>query len=179
VRAYKAFLRRQPRARNRAEVEAQIEKQQQRADEEAARKGAEPTPAPPQGAPPPQAAQPAQVAIPAPAPRADPQRGRPLRLAGLSLIGVGGAGLILGGVFIGLAARANGDINPVGGTFSARSEDSRDRYEAAGAVALAIGGVAAATGLGLFLYGRKEARRLVAVPTISTGQVGAMLRVDL
>jgi tetratricopeptide (TPR) repeat protein len=157
VRVYKAFLRNLPRAKNRVEIEGRIETEQRLADEEAAAKKVEPPPPPPSPVVAP-VAEPVAVV----APQADPRRGRRLRIAGIALLGVGGAGLLLGAAFVGLANKANGDINPTGGTFDAAAEDQRNRYQGLDAAFFTVGAVAAATGLTLYLVGRHEAHRIVS-----------------
>jgi hypothetical protein len=107
----------------------------------------------------------------------DPRRARAMRVAGLALIGVGGAGLILGATFVGLAAKANGEINPIGGTFSARAEDARNRDQALGAAFFAIGGVAAVAGIPLYIIGRRGAAKYAIAPQLGP-TVGALARVE-
>jgi hypothetical protein len=101
-----------------------------------------------------------------------------LRIAGLALIGVGGAGLILGATFVGLAAKANGEINPSGGTFNPSAEDARNRDQVVGAVGFAVGGVAAATGIALYVIGRREGTRYAIAPQLGHGMVGARAQVE-
>ncbi len=181
ARSYKSFLRRMPTAKNRVAVEQLAEQQQKLADEQAAREAAdqqrrdeerraqearEQQLRDEQRARLAEQAQPQRTA-------GDPRRARSMKIAGLTLIGVGGAGLILGATFVGLAAKANGEINPAGGTFSARAEDARNRDQVLGAVLLAIGGVAAASGIPLYVLGRRAATRYVIAPLLGPNGAGA------
>jgi tetratricopeptide (TPR) repeat protein len=109
------------------------------------------------------------------------KRKKALRITGYSLMGVGGVGLILGGVFGGLAQRSvnDADADP----FVDRQEAFRDRARTQARVADAMfitGGVLAATGLVLVLatLGRKKAggddvsRKAMWSPVVGPQQVG-------
>jgi tetratricopeptide (TPR) repeat protein len=109
------------------------------------------------------------------------KRKKALRITGYSLMGVGGVGLILGGVFGGLAQRSvkDADADP----FVDRQEAFRDRARTQARVADAMfitGGVLAATGLVLVLatLGRKKAagsdvsRKAMWSPVVGPQHVG-------
>jgi len=171
VRAYKSFLRRVPEAPNRGEVEKRIADLQKSMAEQARPKegAAEVTPAPAE-------------ATPAPKPQPEPKpserssasavgekeapSGRGLRIAGLSLLAIGAAGLVVGATFVALAKSANDDVNnPPNNRFDPSAEDRRDRYQTVDVVFFAIGGVAAAAGITLFLLGRRAGKRVAMSPT--------------
>lgn len=117
-------------------------------------------------------------------PRPDRKRGQ--RIAGYTLLGMGGAGLIVGGILGGLASsKANDADNAefVDDTLRMR-DDARRQARAADAMFI-TGGVLAATGLVLVLTtlggkkrdasARATARRWAVSPAVSPTQTGAVL----
>src|SRR5262249_30142314 len=97
---YRAYLREEPRARNRAEVEGRIADLQKQLD---AQPPPQPEPEPPPPAPPPPPPAPAPRAAPAPVPveeeAAAPHPGHGMKITGLVTGGVGVAVLATGVVF--------------------------------------------------------------------------------
>lgn len=179
IRTYRSFLRRVPEAPNRAEVDKRIIELQKAIDEQAkAKEGpAEGTlaPAGTQAEPKPQQPE-SKPSEPSPSPSVTPAvavetqpastRGRGLRIAGLSMIGIGAASLIVGGTFVGLAKSANDDVNsPSNNRFDPSAEDRRNTYQAVDVAFFAIGGVAAATGITIYFLGRRAAHRVAALPS--------------
>ncbi len=91
----------------------------------------------------------------------------PLRLAGIAGMGVGAAGLIVGGVFLGLRASKQGDANAkfdtckerAGGCNAAEKSEIGEldadvaTFGTAGVVSLVAGGVLGGAGVALFLLG--------------------------
>lgn len=118
-----------------------------------------------ENAPPPEA-----IAEPAPVtddePRTDRKRGQ--RIAGYALLGVGGAGLIVGGVLGGLAsAKANDADNAEFVDDALRMRDDARRQARAADAMFITGGVFAAAGLVLVLttLGKKKGSAAAAMPT--------------
>jgi tetratricopeptide (TPR) repeat protein len=177
---YRKYLMAKPDAPNRARIQQTID------DLSRTRRPAAPAPTPPPPAPRPQSPPPSPpppaptpppptVMTPPPAPVTRPAivrhdevpspRGRTLRLAGIG-VGAGGiAFLALGGVFVGLAKGADNDfLHPANGIYSPGAESARGTYQALDATFFVVGGVAVATGVALYLVGRREERaRRVAV----------------
>jgi tetratricopeptide (TPR) repeat protein len=156
IRFYKTYLRKVPTAPNRAEVEriiATLEAEQEQATKNKPPAGTiEPAPPPPPTPPPTPTPQLTPIT------RDTPPRSRTFTIAGGALLGVGGAALILGGAFTGLAASANNELsNPPGGMFDPAVEDRRDTYQSAGVSLFIIGGAAAVAGIALIVVGRRPA----------------------
>jgi tetratricopeptide (TPR) repeat protein len=201
IGAYKAYLRRSPKPRNRQELEARLVDLQklvaeQRRTHEAPPNGNEPGPEPheaertveqQQPAPAPQPPQ-QQQAKPAP-PIAtttggsertvDASVGRTKRLAGIGLVAGGGACIVVGATLTGLAyAIQSQQSHPGAGVAYDPSAASRMRAEqGAGAAMLGVGAAAAVGGTVLYLLGRKEAAhaRVAAAPLVGSGTTGVML----
>lgn len=155
VKLYKSYLRKLPEAPNRGEVERLIAMLE-------AQLASERAPAPPTEVLPP--TEPAPPPPPLPRPTVAPtelvataplDRGRPLRVGGAALLGAGGGLVALGAVFVGLAASANGDIKGAGGVYDPSAEDRRNSFQAADIAFFAVGGAALASGLTLYLVGRR------------------------
>lgn len=137
--------------------------------------------APPQGPEPPSAAtepagetptagtQSSKTPAPAPATRepnpTELRAARTKRIAGFAVGGFGVVALALGGVFTGLASDANRHI-VTGNTWSSSTEDRRNTYQALDAAFFAIGGVAVATGVVLYLIGRHDERKRYPVERV-------------
>jgi hypothetical protein len=173
IRSYRSFLRRVPDSPNRAEVDGRIAELQKTIDQEArAKEAPKATPAPeptPQLTPSPQPTAPVLVASPSATPRA-----RTFKIAGLSLMGFGVAALVTGAVFVAEAKSANDDVNhPKSGAFDPAAVQRRDTFQALDVSFFVIGGVAAATGVTLFLLGRRESPRLSLAPPSRNGVVPA------
>jgi tetratricopeptide (TPR) repeat protein len=83
---------------------------------------------------------------------------RTLKVAGYATGGFGVLALGLGGAFVGLASNENGHIVQ-GATWNPGNEDKRNTYEALDATFFAVGGVALAAGLTLYLVGRHQENR--------------------
>lgn len=190
ITAYRSYLRHVPKASNREEVKSKIaelqraQEQQERAKqgppegtlrpEEPARKTEATAPA----VAPPQPSEPTTGAAPT-APAAEQRRdaGRTKRLAGIGVASGGVALLALGGVFVGLASQANGQVLTSDGRFSASAEDRRDNYQIANVVCFAVGGAAFVTGVVLWVVGRREPRVQPAA-MIQPGRVAANVSVS-
>lgn len=107
------------------------------------------------------------LGAPAPAPTKKPGDGRGMRMAGLGLVGLGVAGL-----GVGVAGLAIGGINQGRVNDATVYGTEFDEYDAKGrrgnviaGVGLAVGGVALATGITLFILGRKKGEKAGASPT--------------
>jgi hypothetical protein len=105
-------------------------------------------------------------------------RGRGQRIAGFVCIGVGAAGLILGGITGGLALATNGELKKEcpDGKCGADSQSKIDKYEALGAISTAgfiVGGVFAVTGLVVVLTAPKgEAKGMLRPSSVAVGARG-------
>jgi tetratricopeptide (TPR) repeat protein len=152
INAYRAYLRETPDAPNRSEVERLIGLMQ-----ETLRARSQP----PMGVA-------AATTPPPPAPAIDPTKER---VAGIALMGTGGALLIAGGVFVGLAYAANGNAGQ-NGQYQPGQIAARNTYEALDVAAFAVGGAAAVTGAILYALGRRS-RSFAAAPSVAPGFVGA------
>jgi tetratricopeptide (TPR) repeat protein len=119
---------------------------------------------------------------PTPADEAAAKKKRKMRIAGYSLLGVGGATLVIGAVFGGLAIGKSNDAKDaafVDDELSLRKE-AKGRAQVGDGL-LITGGVLAAVGLGLVLGtlgkggGKKKgntARRTLVAPTLATSGAG-------
>lgn len=113
------------------------------------------------------------------------ERKKKLRIAGYSLMGVGAAGLIVGGVFGGLALQSRNDAeDQPADRYEDAADEARTRARVADAMFI-TGGVLAATGLVLFLVtlgGKKNSastsvanlreRRTLVTPQVSRTRFG-------
>lgn len=184
---YRSYLRRNPDASNRAEVErridelgdlvAQQQKQQQQQRQQQQRQAAPPPPRP-QPPPPPAVVvhQPTPTATTtAPPPPPPRHHRRTLRIAGLSLCAVGVAGLALGGAMTGVAVSASNDLSRAArnhGEFTTSLADTQSRGNLAETVSIvgyAVGGAAALTGIALTVIGYHPERAPVTVGVSGTG----------
>ncbi|MBC8070585.1 MAG: tetratricopeptide repeat protein [Deltaproteobacteria bacterium] len=127
-----------------------------------------------------------QDVAPEPVDTAAAARKRKLRIAGYSLLGVGGGALVIGAVFGGLAvakSRDAEDADTVDETLSLRQEAEGRANVADGLII--TGAVLAATGLVLVLVtlGKKKKRggsaRTALVPTFGTGSGASQLGLSL
>jgi tetratricopeptide (TPR) repeat protein len=193
VGAYKAYLRRAPKAKNRVDVEARINDLQQLIVAQSHTREAPPTgpenlsgdmtTPPVEEAKPAATAKPeetATVAVPPPQrSQVDRNAGREKRLWGLGLMAGGVAVLVTGAALVGVAYSTQHLYNnPPAGTRFDPSAQSRMRAEqAAGGVLLGVGIGAAATGAVLFALGYREQheRRIALVPIVGGGQAGAAM----
>lgn len=88
---------------------------------------------------------------------------KPLKIAGISLLGVGGAGLVVGAILQGLAGGAQSSAEESTTYPDFKSERDRMKGLQAGALAGFIaGGVLAGTGLALVLIGNKGSEKPIA-----------------
>jgi tetratricopeptide (TPR) repeat protein len=182
VKFYRTYLRKVPAAQNRDEVERIIATLEAAIEQSVKAK-------PPTGTidpntkPAPEPASPLVTAprqtTPPPAPPtaiAMTDSGRTKRLAGIALLASGGALLVAGAIFVGMAKLANDDIeNPGDGVFDPSAQDRRNTFQALDAVFFAVGGAAAVTGLTLYLIGRRGSHKLAIAPAAGPGIVGASL----
>ncbi|MDB4965414.1 MAG: TonB-dependent receptor [Myxococcales bacterium] len=190
--AYRSYLRHSPDAPNRAEVNLYIEEVKKAL---AARLPLQPQPGPlgppePHGidathpiAPPPAHVQAAPVVEPPKLPPADPRQlelGRRLRYAGIGTAVVGVAGLVLGGVFAGLTVKTNDQLNHPAQTnppppYDKSLEQKGRLYQNLTPAMFAVGGVALAGGIALFVVGNKKVQqnRYALLPAIGPGHVAA------
>lgn len=130
------------------------------------------------------ATEPERVATPPPepAPEGPPPRARKLRIAGYSLMGLGGAGLILGAAFGGIASKQARDLETTDG-YDARQELIRVGQNNAkiADIAMISGGALALTGLVLVLVTLKGRSRPASsaasslIPTVGRGELGLAL----
>jgi tetratricopeptide (TPR) repeat protein len=172
IRSYKSFLRRVPQNPHRAEVEARITELQKLLDDQNREKER-----PPSGAIAPQPeVSPAPIAAPPPsATRAWPPA-RPLKIAGLTLAGVGVASVILGGVFAGLAGSAADQASsPSSGVFDPAAEDRMNLYQKLEIGMFVAGGVLVAGGLTAFLVGQLHRPVVEVRPAMGPGRIGATM----
>jgi hypothetical protein len=87
-----------------------------------------------------------------------------LKIAGFACLGVGAASLIAGAVTGGIALNKNGDLEKSCESNDCYSEDynklyQRDNLATASSVLLAVGGVAAAAGVGLVIFDRVKSKK--------------------
>lgn len=113
-------------------------------------------------------------------PRADPRKGRGLRIAGVTALGVGGAALVAGGIFGGLARRDAVDLDETDDPASRQrlSSDGTSRAIAAD-VLFAAGGLLAVTGTALLISGllrpNRAARRTAFAPAVGPTSGATMI----
>ncbi len=112
-------------------------------------------------------------------PDADPRAGQGLRGAGGTVLGVGAAALIAGGIFGGLARRSAVDLDETDDPASRQrlSSDGTSRAIAAD-ILFATGGLLAVTGTALLISGllrpNRAARRTAFAPAVAPTSGGAM-----
>lgn len=169
MRAYKAFLRRSPKASNRAEVEQRIVELQRVVGEQNRVRDAAPT-----GTITPEARpeSPRPVEEPAPAPAAPAPKpaatvaakpatvdtGKTLRVAGLALLGTGLGFVVVGGAFAGLTKKADDEaVRPADGVYNPDADARAATYQGVSIATLAVGGIAVIAGVSLYVVGRKRA----------------------
>jgi tetratricopeptide (TPR) repeat protein len=168
---YRTYLRLMPDATNRADVEQRITELQPLAEAERARAEAAKKPLAP---PPAIVVGPSLTSGPARQPRPS---GRPLRLGGI-VLGAAGVGILGAGIGLGVAAlSAQSQLSKLAhdrGTWSSSQADvyQRGKAEATSATALyAVGGVALATGVVLYLIGRhRDHTRFAVAPGLGGAQ---------
>jgi tetratricopeptide (TPR) repeat protein len=200
IGAYRAFLRRVPKADNRAEVEARITDLQQLVDAQKSSNekppvgtmppGAEKVPPVPETLPPPQAPTPAQAQPPAPLvptapvePDAARLKRRNLRIGGL-VVGAVGLGALGAGIgFLVLSRSAADDLNhPKPGTvFSSSLERTFHTDVAVESALLAVGAAALVSGVVLYIVGARHPHRAVDVmllPVIAPDRASASLHLS-
>ena len=170
IRSYRAFLRRVPDSSHRQEVESRIVELQRLIDEQDRVKEKPPAeaiaPSPGPSAPPPPAVVPPIARPWAPA--------RPLKITGLTLMGVGAASLVLGGVFAGLASSA-ADKGSRPGTFDPSVEDRMKLDQSLDVGLFVAGGALAAGGLVAFLVGQLHPTSVELSPVVGLGRAGAIV----
>ncbi|MEZ4454538.1 MAG: tetratricopeptide repeat protein [Nannocystaceae bacterium] len=123
--------------------------------------------------------EPPRIVTPEPEPEPEPMpRSKKLRIAGYTLLGVGGAGIVLGAAFGGIASKQAKDLETTDG-YNDRQELIRVGQTNAkiADVAFLTGGVVALTGLVLVLTtlgkkSRPSAEARVLSPLVGRGQVG-------
>jgi tetratricopeptide (TPR) repeat protein len=166
IGAYRAFLRRTPRAPNRVEVEARIAEMQRVLDEQQAREALqhreEPKPEPTVETPP--APAPSE---PTPAPPPAVEHRRPLKLAGI-VTAAGGLALVVAGAA--LEGVAHGDADSfnrpgMGAVFDAGAESRIKTFETTGWVLIGVGAAALAGGATLVVLGVRHDRAARHVAT--------------
>jgi tetratricopeptide (TPR) repeat protein len=193
LNAYKAYLRNEPDASNCDEVSRFIEAlkhtiETERATKEKPPVGTMPVPQPPL----PVTNTPIPVVVIAPPPPPPPKRepdlqelalGRKLRIAGFATGGVAVASLVAGGVFAGLTANVNRQLNDPSGTSPtySKSLESRGRtYQALETAGFVVGGAAAAAAVATLVVGHLKIKRntFAVVPVVSPTRVAASLSVS-
>jgi tetratricopeptide (TPR) repeat protein len=175
ILAYRGYLRRMPRATNRAEVEARIAELQSMLEQQ--RRAAEIKPPPPQPPPPPPVVKVTRTPIvTAPPPKpVDPMPARRLLYAG---IGTAGAGLALlgGGLAFTLSARdAQQTHETPGATYDEGLASRASAFTALQWPFYALGAAAVAAGGALMALSQRRAVTL----TPSVGPGAAALQLDL
>ena len=181
LRFYRIFLVKVPDASNRAEVESKIEELRKLVEQQQkAQQNLPPDKVKPLGTvettPPKNEAQPgvSSTAAPTVATSSEaPHAGRTKTIIGLSLLGVGAAGLATGIAFGVIAKNASDDLTKINATrapFDPAKESSGKTAQTLETVFFAVGGVAAAAGATLLALGRREAahrsRQAVSVAPI-------------
>jgi hypothetical protein len=181
IGAYKSFLRRNPGAKNRVELETRIADLQRLVAEQ--KRNEEATPAgtaqPTEHA----AADATPVTTPAPAPRLVPftdwNAGKKQRRAGFGLIAGGGALIVGGAVVTGLAyALQSQQSHPSKGTaFDPSAPGTLRTEQITGGVLLGVGAGAAVAGAISYYLGRKATHqeRLAVAPLVGHGAMGLTL----
>ena len=167
LRFYRIYLTKLPAAANRAEVERKIEELQKLVDQQRKTqnmppdqplRAPAPETAPATGTPPAPPAPAAAVAAPAAAPA--PGAGRTKKIVGLVVGGVG-VGALAVGIGMGVLAKNAGDElsrnDAALMAFDASKERAGQTYQALEGVFLAVGGVAVASGVVLYVLGHREA----------------------
>jgi tetratricopeptide (TPR) repeat protein len=188
LNAYRAYLRNAPEATNREEVTHFIEAlrhtlEVQKATTEKPPVGTLPEPRPSTtSATTTNAAPPVAIVAPPPKPRAPDLHelalGRKLRIAGIAVGAFGVAALATGGVFAGLTANINHQLNQPASSMPTynKSLEARGRtdqsLETAGFV---VGGAALAAGVATLVVGTQklERNRFALAPLVGPGRVGA------
>jgi tetratricopeptide (TPR) repeat protein len=183
IASYRSFLRHVPDASNREAVLARIRELQELAA--AQRKQNE---LPPEGTllpkdqPKSDAQAASELSRPAPPPLVGPSvdqqaRGHREKLAGIG-VAAGGVALVAAGVaFAALAKQASDQVASAGaanGVFDTAVDARGKTYQALAITGLAVGGVAIAGGVALWLVGRHEQRRssFVLAPALAPNHVG-------
>jgi tetratricopeptide (TPR) repeat protein len=179
--AFRSYLRRLPHAANRVEVEARIADLQRLSDEQ--KKSQDAPPRDPLPTEPKLASEPNPGTKVQPAPRVEPNRsaGRAKRIAGLAVGGAGVVGVALGIAFVALASTARNDLShPAPDTrFDPTLEERMKLDQTLGATFFAIGGAALVTGTVLYVLGKHEGSRAMAVvPSVSPTSVMGTLRFE-
>ena len=173
VAVYGTYLRVRPNAPNRSDVEALIVRSSSRLDENGCRPAAPPEPPRPVAPPPPVA-----IIAPSPPKSAPPPRRRAELIAGLTLLGVGAAGLATGGYF---AARQSADADRIAGLRADHGAWDPALYDdgvasAAAANALFVTGAAVAvTGGVLTLLGARKSLKARSVSVAPTAHGAAAM----
>jgi tetratricopeptide (TPR) repeat protein len=186
---YSAYLRLQPDALNRADVEGRIAEMSQLAKERPSPPEPPPEPIAPaakpgapslQPSPPERSLEPAAPVTPTNAPHLRP--GRRTLIAGLALAG-GGLALLTGAIGASAAAATAGaelrELSASGGTWTDHAANvyaDGERNQAAGIALWALGGAAAAVGVALAITGGLKARAARSI-TLSPAAGGAALSV--
>ncbi len=188
--AYKAYLRNVPGAENRDEVVAFIETLKKTIEAQKQAKEKPPTdtlsPAPvdkpavatkPEPTPPPSPSPPLVVTPP----RDTGPPPRTLELAGIGTGAFGVASLALGGVFTGLTASVNHQLNhpPAQAPFDPGLERRGETYQALETAFFVVGGAALVTGIIVYAVGHTRAHAAThasVAPVVGTHAAGASLR---
>ncbi len=206
TRSFRAYLRTVPNAPNRVEVQNRLVELQKVLDQQARSKEGppegvisiegKPTGKPQSSAPPIDSVHPTPEsttveptgpartpettsAVNTQAPRDIAARpGRTKKIAGLALMAGGVVSLVLGATFTALAKSTSDSIAQPGSVFMSADEDRLHQYQNLDIAFYVIGSVAAAGGLTLFLLGRSDAHKSVALaPILGIRQAGATLSV--
>ncbi|MGZ3426194.1 MAG: tetratricopeptide repeat protein [Polyangia bacterium] len=187
LNAYRAYLRNAPDATNREEVTHFIEAlrhtiEVQKATTEKPPVGTLPAPQPTVTPPPP----PTAIVAPPPPPRAPDLHelavGKKLRMAGIAVGAVGVGSLVAGGVFAGLTANINHQLNQPSASMPTynKSLESRGRTDQALETAFfVVGGAAVAASVATLVIGTQKVKRnsFALAPVVGPGHVGASVSV--
>jgi tetratricopeptide (TPR) repeat protein len=183
IENYRRYLQHAEDPERRETVRQRIEVLRQRLERQPAPPASQP--APPASQPAPAASQPASATI-QPAPQPSPQPAPPpapgqrpgawRRTAGWVTLGLGGASLVTGLVFGGLASAEASDYRDAvdrGRTYTElqQIQDRGERYETVQLAALILGGVLVAGGAGLVIWDLLDQRRRMEAPARTGARV--------
>lgn len=101
-----------------------------------------------------------------------PRFARPMVVAGAATLGVGIAAITAGGVFFALAKSSSDELNrtPENAPYNADLDHELHRRQQIGAVSLALGATAAATGTVLLVIGLRPSHRTAPIAVTATGE---------
>jgi tetratricopeptide (TPR) repeat protein len=161
VRFYHSYLRREPNTPNRKEVEERISDLEKQIAAQSQAQKTQPQVAAPVPAKENTSAN-MEVKTPPPMRAEEGARQRTMRTAGIALIATGVVGVVLGGVFVGLAKSADDGVY-ANNKYHPASADRRDAFQAADVACFVIGGAAVVTGATLFVLGRRESKKTASL----------------